>query len=521
MNQIIRSSCLVMLCLLTYSGFSQKKATVEVTKRNNGRTETIVQDITIEEGKDVDEILREMGLLDDLNQLEEGQTLEINIRKIDDENTQDYDIRIHENRAPKAFLGVTMEEQHWENENDQQRGVKIKSVIAGSAAEEVGLQAGDNILSINGKEMNAISDAIEAIKENEPGDQIEMSIDRFGALHTMTVELGEKQAEEWNFNSFDNHVEIFNWPNGEGDFGANGFDFETPEFFELNQEPQSFFGISPDWDAADKGVRIGEVIENSSAESMGVEVGDIILEFNKEEVNSFDEIANLIGDLSPGDEVKVKLKRDNKKMTLKGEMGQRECHSFGDLKVFPDFQGMDEEGNILYDFHLDMGDENSFFSEEQLEGLLEQLPDANELLESLPNAEELMEEFNLQSENIFFDTSIKIEIQSLTEEEAERVNEGVYYAPLLKADVDLNLSRISFFPNPNSGMFNLNFEAAEEGLTGIFIYDQSGAVVYEEWITPLEAGYSNQIDISNQPSGPYYLQIIQNDKTFSKKVIKN
>lgn len=122
---------------MTYSTFAQKKATVEITKRNKGKTETIVQDIIIEERQEVDEILREMGLLDDLNDLndlEEGQTLEINIRKIDGENTEDFDIKIHEDLAPRAFLGVTMEEESWNTENGQ--GVRIKSVIQGTAAEQ-------------------------------------------------------------------------------------------------------------------------------------------------------------------------------------------------------------------------------------------------------------------------------------------------------------------------------------------------------------------------------------------------
>ena len=519
MNQILRSSCFAILCLLTYSSFAQKKATVEVTKRNDGKTETIVQDIIIEEGKDVDEILREMGLLDDLNQLEEGQTLEINIRKFDDENMEDYDIRIHENRAPAAFLGVTMEEEQWSNENIQ--GVRIRSIIEGSAAEAAGLAPQDQILSINGVEMNSISDVVSAIKMNEPGDQIELVYDRYGAIVTKSIELGAKEVEEWNFDRYNEAPEIYEWRDHDGLEELENFNFEAPKFFELNQEPQAFFGISPDWNKSDKGVRIGEVIENSAAEAIGVEVGDIILEFNKEEVQSFEQIADLIGNTIPGEEVKIKLLRGKKKMTLQGEMGQRECHSIGELKVFPDFQGMDEEGNVLYDFHLDMGDENGFFSQEQLEELMDQLPNSEELMESLPNADELMEELELEFPDSFFETSIKIEIQSLTEEEAQQVNEGVMNAPLLKADTDLALNRISFFPNPNSGMFNLNFQAAEEGQTGIFIYDQTGAVVYEEWITPQDGMYSNQIDISDQPSGAYYLQIIQNDKTFSKKVIKN
>ncbi|MGB1031559.1 MAG: PDZ domain-containing protein, partial [Flavobacteriales bacterium] len=478
---------------------------------------TIVQDIIIEEGKDVDEILREMGLLDDLNQLEEGQTLEINIRKIDDESTQDYDIRIHENRAPSAFLGVTMEEEQWSNENSQ--GVRIRSVIEGSAAETAGLQPQDLILSINGTEMNSISDVVAAIKKNKPGDQIELVYDRFGAIITQTIALGTKETEEWNYNMYNESPEIFEWNDGGGMEEFGDFNFEAPEFFELNQEPQPFFGISPDYNKSDQGVRIGEVIENSSAEAIGVEVGDIILEFNNEDVQTFEQIADLIGSVTPGEEVKVKLIRGKKKMTLKGEMGQRECHSIGELRLFPDFQGMDEEGNVLYDFHLDMGDENGFFSPEQFEEIFDQLPNAEDLMEGLPNAEELMQE--LEGLDTFYDTSIKIEIQSLTLEEANQVNEGVNNAPLLRADTDLPLNSISFFPNPNSGMFNLNFQAAEEGQTGVFIYDQTGAVVYEEWITPQEGAYSNQIDISDQPSGAYYLQIIQNDKTFSKKVIKN
>ena len=467
-----------------------------------------------------------MGLLDDLNQLGEGQTLEINIRKIDSgDTTQDYDIHFYDMQEGRAFLGVTLENVF--DDRGETRGARIVSIIENTAAEQADLREDDEIISINGTMNPGVNTVVQSIREMKPGDVAEVEIIRDGQVLGKSVILGEKQREDsyiFPFGEGGDEWQSFEWNDEFEPF--NQFEFEGAE-----TESQAFFGVSPSWNQDHQGVKIGEVTPGSSAEEIGVLAGDMILEFNKQEVHSFDELADLIGETSPGDNFKVKIKRDGKNMTLKGEMGSRSCQSYGNMSIFPDFKGMDEDGNMMYDFHLDMEEGEWPFGEEQLEQLFESLPDNFAIpdMENLPAMPELPEipempgipdlgELGLSE---LWSTTIRIEIQNISEEEASKVNEGIENAPLLEAEQDLEMNRISFFPNPNSGIFNLNFELRSSDRAGIFIYNQTGAVIYEEWINDGSSPYENKIDLSDQPSGTYYLQIIQGGESYSKKIIRN
>jgi hypothetical protein len=66
----------------------------------------------------------------------------------------------------------------------------------------------------------------------------------------------------------------------------------------------------------------------------------------------------------------------------------------------------------------------------------------------------------------------------------------------------------------------LNFQPKEQGDVTIIIYDTNGAQVYYEFLSGTFGNYSNVIDLQDQPNGSYYLQIIQNGKSFSKKIVK-
>jgi Secretion system C-terminal sorting domain len=93
-------------------------------------------------------------------------------------------------------------------------------------------------------------------------------------------------------------------------------------------------------------------------------------------------------------------------------------------------------------------------------------------------------------------------------------------SPKIKSDNDLVIEQISFYPNPNEGLLNLNFTTQDKAPIKVFIYDTLGNVVYAEEVNQFSGSYKNQIDISAQPVGSYFLQIVQGQKTYSKKIAK-
>jgi len=95
----------------------------------------------------------------------------------------------------KAFLGVNIE-------NIEDVGVKVVSVIEGSAAEEAGILAGDIIKTISGKEANNVDQLIEALNPFNPGDEVAINLDRAGVA-TKVLALLKERSDIHVFGDFD------------------------------------------------------------------------------------------------------------------------------------------------------------------------------------------------------------------------------------------------------------------------------------------------------------------------------
>ena len=75
------------------------------------------------------------------------------------------------------------------------------------------------------------------------------------------------------------------------------------------------------------------------------------------------------------------------------------------------------------------------------------------------------------------------------------------------------------FPNPNDGVFNLQFDLPEKAETTIRIFSAAGRLLYQSNLGEFSGDFQDRIDISNNPIGTYFLQIMQGKKSLSKKVI--
>ncbi len=84
---------------------------------------------------------------------------------------------------------------------------------------------------------------------------------------------------------------------------------------------------------------------------------------------------------------------------------------------------------------------------------------------------------------------------------------------------NLVVDELKFYPNPNSGKFNLTFELKNKETTTIRIYDMNGREVYNETLKDFIGKYSKDIDISDKEKGTYFMQISQNDKSMVKKIV--
>lgn len=71
-------------------------------------------------------------------------------------------------------------------------GAFVQEVVPGSAAEDAGLEPGDVIVSIGGDEVTSAADVGEVIVSREPGDRVEITVEREGRERRLRATLGSR-----------------------------------------------------------------------------------------------------------------------------------------------------------------------------------------------------------------------------------------------------------------------------------------------------------------------------------------
>jgi len=86
-------------------------------------------------------------------------------------------------------------------------------------------------------------------------------------------------------------------------------------------------GVVPDYsngvDQASKGVRITGTVPFSPAAVAGLKDGDIIVQFNKDPVDTLYDLADELGKSRPGDQVTVSVMRGNQRLELHAKLTTR------------------------------------------------------------------------------------------------------------------------------------------------------------------------------------------------------
>jgi len=165
-------------------------------------------------------------------------------------------------------------------------GVTVSFVVAGSPADQAGLKVGDTINTVDGKKVTKGTELVEHIASRKPGAKVELGFLRNGKQQETTVTVADR-------------AKLFAARLSEDD---SGNDESTPK--------QSKFGVTvrkltPEMAdrldmAAGKGVIVQDVKPGSFAEDINLNRGDVILEINKQPVNSEEDLAKVETSLKSG-----------------------------------------------------------------------------------------------------------------------------------------------------------------------------------------------------------------------------
>lgn len=113
-------------------------------------------------------------------------------------------------------------------------------------------------------------------------------------------------------------------------------------------------------------------------------------------------------------------------------------------------------------------------------------------------------------------SNVKVRMEDMSQADADKMKSLGVNMPVIN---NLRAEKTNLFPNPTKGMFRLQFDLPERGQTEIKIYNSAGRLIYEYELGNFSGAFSDDVDISQNGTGTYFLQIRQGEKYASKKVI--
>lgn len=158
----------------------------------------------------------------------------------------------------------------------ESRGAIVTNVRAGSAADKAGLKRSDIVTALNGERIEDGNTLRNQIASSAPGSEVTLTINRGGKEQQVKVTLGELTAE-----TAVNRREQNQLPEGNGgeQSGKLGLSLQplTPEMAKRLQIE------------AESGLVVTEVEATGPAADAGIQVGDAILEINRQNVSNFED----------------------------------------------------------------------------------------------------------------------------------------------------------------------------------------------------------------------------------------
>ena len=520
-----------------------RKVRIDITRTENGTSSRITREFDMTDEQALQDVLKELGVIDEINLIGEGENLVIDMRRMSDGGMLDdmsmalsmLDGADAELPEPRAYLGVYYGNYNANACDDKSKRPPIKtgccltSVIDDAPASKAGLQDGDVVVKMNDRTISSGSDLVAELRDHKPSDVLDVTYYRGKDKRNTKVTLGEQEDEE----AYTIDVR-----------GSEDMDWSA--YFNDNwveEERGAFLGITGGSSEEDvTGVRVGEVFEGSAAERMGLKQGDLIEQLNGAPVDDFSELAERISTMKPGEDVSLQVNRAGTSVELSGTLGMED----GPRNVFvmpnpafappipftmtiPPMPTMPELG------HEEMSAEDRAEYERSLaeyerdvaeyhRDLAEQARDMREYALDRDAYRREMDELRREMDQLRRDLrgdltrEVRVSIRSMElspEEAALLKDKGVP-----NIDKPLGWKDLRIAPNPSGGEFLIAFQVPERGDLSVDVHNVTGERVYHETITGFKGSYERMLDLSDLPAGPYFLVIGQGDATEARKLVK-
>lgn len=175
----------------------------------------------------------------------------------------------------RGFLGISIQDVDAKLADEKGlkkiEGVYIAAVSEDGAAEKAGIKEGDVVLKINDRAVNSSSELQEEVSRYYPGDEIKVTVRRKGDEKVLSAKLKNKEGK----------AEIIKAEPPKADFTVEGAKLRN-----TSREERLKLKIS-------HGVVI-EKVEEGAFKSAGITSGFVITHIDKREVNSSQEVMNIL-----------------------------------------------------------------------------------------------------------------------------------------------------------------------------------------------------------------------------------
>ena len=186
-------------------------------------------------------------------------------------------------RVTRGWLGVSIQDVDQELSQTMKlptaRGVLIADVQAGSPAAKAGIQRGDVVEKVQGRDVSTTGEFRNAIAAAGAGRKVDIELFRDGKLRTIPASLGEMAGDNAGSSS----------PSSArpAERGLDGITLS-----DLSPEARRAFHVT---DASIKGVVVTELAPNSPAARAGLRPGDVLMEVNRKPVSNVREFQDAYG----------------------------------------------------------------------------------------------------------------------------------------------------------------------------------------------------------------------------------
>ncbi|MCS7239897.1 MAG: Do family serine endopeptidase [Candidatus Bipolaricaulota bacterium] len=199
---------------------------------------------------------------------------------------------VEKGRVTRAWLGVYLQDviPGMERQLGVREGALVTEVVANSPAAKAGIKSGDVIIAVDGERIKDSNDLQMAIMYRRPGERVSLTLVRDKRTMTVGVVLEERPAESAMAPSPSQGVVKF------------GLTVQ-----DLTAELRSRYGITQS-----AGVVVVAVESGSRAYWGGVQVGDLIVEVNRQSVASTSDWNRIVSQLSEQDEVLLTVIRSGR-----------------------------------------------------------------------------------------------------------------------------------------------------------------------------------------------------------------